>query len=201
VSDEAWFFDTELLMLAQRRGLRIHEVPVDWTEGPDSSVDIMSTALADLRGVVRLAVAEPVARFVAVGVVSTIAYSLLFVALVVPLGSVLANAIALAATAVGNTAANRRVTFGIRGAEKLLAQHAAGALVFVIALGLTNGALASLHGLDPRASQELKLVVLVAATVTATVTRYIALSTWVFSRERHAVLARAGRTSVHPVSR
>src|SRR4051812_42535225 len=29
VRDEAWFFDTELLVLAQRRGLRIHEVPVD----------------------------------------------------------------------------------------------------------------------------------------------------------------------------
>jgi glycosyltransferase involved in cell wall biosynthesis len=54
IEDEAWFFDTELLVLAQRRGLRIHEVPVDWVEDGDSRVDIVPTALADLRGVMRL---------------------------------------------------------------------------------------------------------------------------------------------------
>jgi glycosyltransferase involved in cell wall biosynthesis len=55
VEDQEWFFDTELLVLAQRHDLRIHEVPVDWVEDPDSRVDIVSTALADLRGVARLA--------------------------------------------------------------------------------------------------------------------------------------------------
>jgi glycosyltransferase involved in cell wall biosynthesis len=54
IEDEEWFFDTELLVLAERRGLRIHEVPVDWIEDADSRVDIPRTALADLRGVVRL---------------------------------------------------------------------------------------------------------------------------------------------------
>jgi glycosyltransferase involved in cell wall biosynthesis len=54
VEDQAWFFDTELLVLAERAGLRIHEVPVDWVDDPDSRVDILSTALADLRGVWRL---------------------------------------------------------------------------------------------------------------------------------------------------
>jgi glycosyltransferase involved in cell wall biosynthesis len=54
VQDQEWFFDTELLVLAQRRGLRIHEVPVDWVEDGDSRVQIVSTALADLRGVGRL---------------------------------------------------------------------------------------------------------------------------------------------------
>src|SRR6202041_1695 len=44
--DPAWFSDTELLVLAERAGLRIHEVPVDWTDDPDSRVDIASTALA-----------------------------------------------------------------------------------------------------------------------------------------------------------
>jgi glycosyltransferase involved in cell wall biosynthesis len=56
VHDEEWFFDTELLVLAQRRGLRIHEVPVDWIEDADSRVEIVATALADLRGVARLVV-------------------------------------------------------------------------------------------------------------------------------------------------
>lgn len=54
VRDEEWFFDTELLVLAERAGLRIHEVPVDWVDDPDSSVDILATALADLRGIARL---------------------------------------------------------------------------------------------------------------------------------------------------
>jgi glycosyltransferase involved in cell wall biosynthesis len=54
VRDDEWFFDTELLVLAQRRDLRIHEVPVDWVEDADSRVDVVRTALADLRGVARL---------------------------------------------------------------------------------------------------------------------------------------------------
>jgi glycosyltransferase involved in cell wall biosynthesis len=54
VEDNTWFFDTELLVLAQRAGLRVHEVPVDWTDDPDSRVKIVKTALDDLRGVWRL---------------------------------------------------------------------------------------------------------------------------------------------------
>jgi glycosyltransferase involved in cell wall biosynthesis len=59
IADQEWFFDTELLVLAQRRGLRIHEVPVDWVEDLDSRVEIVPTALADLRGVARLLVHRP----------------------------------------------------------------------------------------------------------------------------------------------
>ncbi len=54
VQDDAWFFDTELLYLAQRSKLAIHEVPVRWIEDPDSRVDIAATAWEDLRGVMRL---------------------------------------------------------------------------------------------------------------------------------------------------
>ena len=54
VEDRGWFFDTELLILAERAGLRIHEVPVDWIDDPDSRVDIVATALGDLRGIARL---------------------------------------------------------------------------------------------------------------------------------------------------
>src|SRR6202050_4654076 len=54
--DTGWFFDTELLVLAERAGLRIHEVPVDWVDDLDSRVDIVATALADLRGMFRLGV-------------------------------------------------------------------------------------------------------------------------------------------------
>jgi glycosyltransferase involved in cell wall biosynthesis len=54
VEDTGWFFDTELLVLAERAGLRIHEVPVDWVDDPDSRVDIVATAVADLKGVARV---------------------------------------------------------------------------------------------------------------------------------------------------
>ena len=54
VADRGWFFDTELLVLAERAGLRIHEVPVDWIDDLDSRVDIIDTALGDLRGMARV---------------------------------------------------------------------------------------------------------------------------------------------------
>lgn len=54
VEDDNWFFDTELLILAERVGYRIHEVPVDWVDDPDSRVNIVATATEDLRGIARL---------------------------------------------------------------------------------------------------------------------------------------------------
>jgi glycosyltransferase involved in cell wall biosynthesis len=182
VKDESWFFDTELLVLAQRRGLRIHEVPVDWIDDPDSRVDIVRTAIADLKGVARLLADGPVARFLGIGVVSTLAYAVLFLLLRPLLGAGGANAAALAITAVANTAANRRLTFRVRGREHLVRHHVRGAVVFVLTLALTNGALAVLHGLDAAPHHALELTVLIAASLTATVTRFIAMKTWVFAR-------------------
>src|SRR5215210_3833357 len=54
VEDNEWFFDTELLLLAEERGYRISEVPVDWIEDLDSRVDIASTALEDVKGLLRV---------------------------------------------------------------------------------------------------------------------------------------------------
>jgi putative flippase GtrA len=191
VRDDAWFFDTELLMLAQREGLRIHEVPVDWIDDPDSRVDVVRTALDDLRGIARLLAAARLTRFLAIGVVSTLAYALLFTLLRAPLGVAAANATALALTAVANTQANRRLTFGLRGRRHLLRQHAMGAVVYVLTLGLTSGALLVMHALDAHPSRTVELAVLIVASACATVTRFVALRSWVFARRARRALAPA----------
>jgi len=195
VKDQTWFFDTELLVLAQRRGLRMHEVPVDWVDDPDSRVDIVRTAIDDLKGVARLLAAWPIARFMAIGVCSTLAYALLFLALRVPLGADGANAAALAITAVANTQANRMITFGVRSREGLLGDHVKGAVVYALALALTALAHTVLIALDPRPAVPLELAVLIAASLAATVTRYVALRHWVFARRRDAGRAGALRSA------
>ncbi|GAA4922438.1 hypothetical protein HD597_009150 [Nonomuraea thailandensis] len=55
VRDDSWFFDTELLLLAEHNGLRVHEVPVDWIEDADSRVKVVRTAVDDLKGLARVA--------------------------------------------------------------------------------------------------------------------------------------------------
>jgi hypothetical protein len=54
VQDDAWFFDTELLLLAEHNGLRVHEVAVDWVEDTDSRVGVANVAGGNVRGVLRL---------------------------------------------------------------------------------------------------------------------------------------------------
>jgi putative flippase GtrA len=183
VRDDGWFFDTELLILAQRQRKRIHEVPVDWVDDPTSSVDIVHTAIDDLRGVARLFAASHVTRFVGIGILSTLAHALLFLALRGALGPGAANATALAVTAVANTAANRRFTFGVRGRKALVRHQLQGLGVFALALGMTTGALGLLHLIDPDPARALELAVLIGANLCATVMRYLALR-WVF-RRRH----------------
>jgi putative flippase GtrA len=202
VRDRAWFFDTELLVLAERAGLRIHEVPVDWVDDPDSRVDIVATAIADLRGVARLlrdpragrpaqpAGPEPtfgsqVLRFATIGALSTLAYAVLFLAFRSALDAQAANALALLLTAVANTAANRRFTFAIHGSARYVRHQAQGLIVFGLALGLTASSLALLHVLVPDPSRAVELAALVAANLLATILRFALLRSWVF-RERRA---------------
>jgi putative flippase GtrA len=178
VRDDGWFFDTELLVLAERSGLRIHEVPVDWVDDPDSRVDLLATALADLRGVARLS--RDLVRFALVGVASTLAYLVLYLALRPPLGAQGANGAALLATAIANTAANRRWTFAVRGAVGALRHQLQGLAVFAFALALTAGALGLMHAAAPRASRSIEVAVLVAANLVAAFLRFRLLRDWVF---------------------
>jgi putative flippase GtrA len=188
VEDQAWFFDTELLLAAQRGGLRIHEVPVDWVEDTDSRVDVVRTALDDLRGMVRVA-RQQLPSFAAIGVVSTLAYLGLFWLLRSVMGAVAANALALLATALANTAANRRFTFGVTGRQGRLRQHLEGLVVFGLGLALTTGALGLLERNAGTPSRAAELAALVAANAAATVARFVLLRSWVFHPHRTATNA------------
>src|SRR6185312_11176120 len=186
VSDTGWFFDTELLVIAERAGLRIHEVPVDWVDDPDSRVDVVRTAINDLKGCWRVGRAlasgalpmrelqrslgrEPLVpgvprgmvgqmvRFGIVGVASTVAFALLYLLLHPAMGAQAANLSALLLTAVANTAANRAFTFGIRGRTGVARHQLNGLLVFAFCLAITSGSLFVLHRFDPTVGRVVEL--------------------------------------------
>jgi glycosyltransferase involved in cell wall biosynthesis len=194
VQDEEWFFDTELLVVAERIGLRIHEVPVDWVDDPDSRVDIARTIRQDLRGVWRMlrhrgATATPrrdeqatsaeLLRFAGVGVFSTLAYIALF-ALLWPLANwLVANALAVLGCGLVNTAVHRRLAAG--AAHRADRRHrvlGTGALVGV-SLAVTSGALAVAMAMD-RSSLPAALVAVTLASGLAALARFWLLRTWVF---------------------
>ena len=161
VSDEHWFFDTELLVLAERNGFRIHEVPVDWVDDADSRVKVRSVARGDLRGIARLmhhkaagqeqpttasgskhpAHAGPGTRYAGVGLVSTMTYLAIFLLLRRSLGMYAANVIALALSTVGNTIAHARFTFGPRSGLRMRQAAIAGGTSYITAIALTTLAL------------------------------------------------------------
>jgi glycosyltransferase involved in cell wall biosynthesis len=203
VEDKGWFFDTELLVLSERAGLRIHEVPVDWVDDADSRVDIVGTALGDLRGMARVGIglargrikvpelrsgafetprglAWQVPRFAAIGVASTLAYVLVYLALRNFMGAQAANAVSLLLTAIGNTAANRRLTFGVRGRDGVAKHQFRGLIAFGAGLVLTSGALMCLHALSSSPGSAAEIVVLVVANLVATALRFVLYRGWVF---------------------
>lgn len=208
IEDDEWFFDTELLVVAERAGLRIHEVPVDWVDDLDSRVDIVRTAAADLRGMGRLGWAllrgrVPLAEltntlgrasarsaggrlsaqlviFALIGMASTAGYGLLFVLLRGDLGPQQANAVALALTAVANTAANRRFTFGFQGRTHAMRHQLQGLLVFGAGLGITSAALLALHRISGPHHPLQEVAVLTAANLLVTLMRFAAMRAWIF---------------------
>jgi len=209
VEDDAWFFDTELLVVAERAGLRIHEVPVDWTDDPDSSVELVRTAIDDLRGVARLGrslvrgtlplreIGERLGRtsaeagrgrlgmqlgiFLVIGIVSTLAYAMLYLGLRSSMSPWWANFTALLVTAVLNTAANRRFTFGVRGPRDAIRHQMNGLVIFAAGLLVTSGSLALLHAAGSM-SRGVEVVVLTTANLGVTVLRFVAMKLWVFVR-------------------
>jgi putative flippase GtrA len=208
VEDEGWFFDTELLVLAEHNGLRIHEVPVDWVDDPDSRVDVVQTAKGDLLGIARMVgatlsgraslaslaelrprrtpdgagddVTAQLVRFASIGAVSTLLFGALFLVLAGPLGVLGADGVALVVCTIANTAANRRLTFLLRGRTGR-ARHFGTALALAMApLGLTLMVLALAAALGITGLLSLLLLV-TGANLAASLVRFAALRRWVFT--------------------
>jgi putative flippase GtrA len=123
------------------------------------------------------------ARFAAIGVASTVANLVLFLALRGLMGAIAANILALLICAVANTAANRRFTFGVRGRERAATHQFQGLVVFGIGLLLTTGALALLAVLAPGVHTAVEVAVIVVANLVATVIRFVLFRSWVFRRK------------------
>ena len=115
------------------------------------------------------------AIFGAIGLASTLAYVALYAALRNLTTAAAANLLALLVTAVGNTAANRRLTFEVRGRESLARDHMAGLFAFGVALAITSASLAGLDLIRPRHGRLTEIAVLVAANGAATLLRFLLL--------------------------
>ncbi|WP_281170361.1 bifunctional glycosyltransferase family 2/GtrA family protein [Amycolatopsis nigrescens] len=213
IEDDAWFFDTELLLLAEHNGLRIHEVPVDWVEDVDSRVQVAKTAKDDIRGLVRVARAkakgtatvpglprrpEPrsmhpeavlgsrdaglvwqVLSFAVIGGLSTLVTLLLYALLRNWWPPLVANLVALVATTLFNTEANRRFTF-VGTKSPTGRAHFQGLIVFALYYLVTSGALLALDGLVESPSRTLEVVVLLVSSILGTAGRFVLFRTWVF---------------------
>jgi putative flippase GtrA len=172
-------------------------------------VDILRTARDDVRGIVRLGAAllrgrmplteararlgrttdtgasgppgSQIALFAVVGVLSTMAYAGLYLLLRGVLSPFPANAVALVVTAVANTAANRRVTFGVRGRSGALRQQVQGLAIFTVGLTLTSGSLWLLQVATASPAKVVEMLVLSAANLFVTVMRFLGMRLWVFA--------------------
>jgi Glycosyl transferase family 2 len=195
VQDDGWFFDTELLLLAEHNGLRIHEVPVDWIDDPDSRVHVVGTALGDLRGSARMAwkfltgsgrvdlseVARSPLRddfgrafvsFGLIGAMSTLISLITFLMLRDPFGAVAANAIAATVTFAGNTWANARAS--AHAPERANWRDAFA--IYLLSLALTSFALSAVEHAGGGVTAE--VAVLALTWTAASVARFALVRSW-----------------------
>jgi glycosyltransferase involved in cell wall biosynthesis len=192
IEDDGWFFDTELLLLAERNGLRIHEVPVDWVDDTDTRVRVMSTAIGDLKGTARMivrfargrgrvdlgAAARPALandfgrRFVAfalIGAASTAVSLAVFLLSHNVLGPIGANALAVSATFVANAWAHARYT-----EQRSRPRWARAASLYAGSIVVTSAALALVDA--STSSLAAQVAVLVATWSLAAVARFFVSS-------------------------
>ena len=206
VEDNEWFFDTELIVTAERLGIRVTETPVEWTDDPHSSVDIVTTAANDLRGIWRIAhgkhlervraqsdsaatwaapaTADQLLSFAGVGVLSTLSYLLLFALGWSALGPWSANAAALAFCTLINTALHR--SLARRAAPELAAARSPWpsfilvvSVLYTVSLAATTAAIAVVNAVTGPSLVGDALAATVASCAAALV-RFSLLRGWAF---------------------
>ena len=199
IDDDEWFFDTELLLVAEHNGLRIHEVPVDWVDDPDSRVRVAQTARRDLEGMARMAwrfvrgnaridderyrraeLADQMGRqlvvFGLIGLLSTAVSAVLFLLGRHALGAVLANVVAVSSTVAVNAWANRRFTFGRRGRLGRSSDYLRAGVIYLAGLVVSTTALVAIESTGSGSGPVVELVVLLATWSLTTVARFAVLS-------------------------
>jgi glycosyltransferase involved in cell wall biosynthesis len=209
IVDQAWFFDTELLIQAERNGLRIHEVSVDWIDDPDTRVNIVTTATEDLKGVWRVArqrsegiqigpsresvddqsafhYHHQMARYASVGLLSSAAYLILFLLLKDALGMFAANLVAAAVTATANTLAHISFTFGAGSRSEIRQAVGVGACSFAVGIGFTTAALTIIY-LIGRTSMTAEGIAILVGMVAASCVRFVLLREWAFRNHTRTV--------------
>jgi Glycosyl transferase family 2 len=201
VKDDEWFFDTELLVTAERLHMRLSEVPVDWVDDPDSRVSIVPTAIKDLHGIWRIShgqaarvtrgatheaspaddqvTTDQLLPFAGVGVISTLGFLLLFLAWRPVVGTLAANALALLLCTIFNTTLHWELSHRMHPHSQKRRFVAVAAALFTVSLVLTTAAL----GVVRVAAGPSLLCALLAVTpayAAAAVLRFSFLRAWVF---------------------
>lgn len=123
IQNTTWYFDSEMLLLAQYKNYRLQEIPIIWTDDPHSTVKIISTANDNLHHMWRMfktykphSLLYILWWFLFIGGLSTIATLILYSLLRFIVDPQIANIIALTITTIANTVANKRISF--RNANK-----------------------------------------------------------------------------------
>ncbi len=149
-----------------------------------------ATVSAALIGRLRSRLGRELLVFGALGLASTAAYGALYLALRGSIGPVAANALALVLTAVANTAANRRLTFGVRDGERrpdrghasMVRDQLGGLIALAVALAITTATANLLAAFAPNAGRLVELAALTAANAASTVARFVLLRSWMTGR-------------------
>ncbi|PWW21117.1 glycosyltransferase involved in cell wall biosynthesis [Geodermatophilus normandii] len=169
VEDTGWFFDTELLVLAERAGLRIHEVPVDWVDDPDSRVDVLQTARADVAGIVRLLRALSTGRLPLARLRATIGRRPLPELLPGVPASLAGQLVRFAAIGVLSTAAHLALFVLLRGVVPAQAANLLALLVTAVANTAANRRVTfGVRGWDGAGRSQLQGLVVLALALTLT---------------------------------
>lgn len=137
-----------------------------------------------------------IGSFAAIGAVSTLAYVGLYAALRPTLPKLAANLLALLLTAIGNTEANRRWTFGVRGPGGGLRHQLQGLGAFVVALLVSTGALLAFSAVDPAPGAAAEVTVLVTANLISTALRFVLLRRGITGNRQ----GRAAREDLQPAA-